>query len=80
VEAVEEEELVSPVRLDSSPQPPQTTWPASGAWRPGRSRGSTAGTRRPSCVWPSTTACWAEEEEEEEEENVWLEENGGETR
>ena len=50
------------------PQPRQTTWHACGAWRPGRSSESTAGTRRLWSAWPSMTACWAEEEDEEEEE------------
>ncbi|KAA8581805.1 hypothetical protein FQN60_003386 [Etheostoma spectabile] len=52
---------------DSQYIPPQTTWLVFGAWRPGRSSGNTAATRRPWCVWPSMTACWAEEEEDEVE-------------
>ena len=56
--------------LVSIQQPPQTTWLVCGAWRPGRSRGSTAVTRRPWCVWPLMTVCWAEEEDEEDEDSL----------
>lgn len=45
------------------PQRLQTTLHACGVWRPVRSRGSTAATRRLWCAWPLTTACSAEREE-----------------
>lgn len=48
-----------------TPQPPQITWLACGAWKLVRSKGNTAATRRPWCVWPLMTACSAEKQKEE---------------
>lgn len=59
-------------------QPHQTTWLVCGVWRLGRSRGNTAAIRRLWCVWPSMTACWAEEEEKRNGKHITVDslENG----